>query len=384
MESMKNNLFSFLILIFAVACHSNQESPTNLKNLALARGVTIGTLYNSGYSAPPFSDFDIYNQTIVREFTTISLEWEFAMDEIWLAENSMDYSYLDKALQFATDNGLQVRGTHLIWHATIPPWLENGSYTNEQVSTLVQGYIAGLMAHITTNFPGILSAINMVNEVIRDDADPDTTYGNLRNTFWVRKLGATFITDIANWTKAAMGSESIPLYLNEYGVELAGDKLLRFLSLLDDLQSSSVPLDGVGLQAHFSIHDLIDDPFQGTVFQSVLEEYASRGLYIEITELDVRINDDQSGKSDDKLIRQSDLYQEVVAAALNNPLVKGIHLWGFQDDLSYLNGSADWLPQSRDWGLIFDENFQPKPAYYGLARALQEQSRLTMATCTSL
>ncbi len=240
------------------------------------------------------------------------------------------------------------------------------------------------MAHITTNFPGILSAINMVNEVIRDDADPDTTYGNLRNTFWVRKLGATFITDIANWTKAAMGSESIPLYLNEYGVELAGDKLLRFLSLLDDLQSSSVPLDGVGLQAHFSIHDLIDDPFQGTVFQSVLEEYASRGLYIEITELDVRINDDQSGKSDDKLIRQSDLYQEVVAAALNNPLVKGIHLWGFQDDLSYLNGSADWLPQSRDWGLIFDENFQPKPAYYGLARALQEQSRLTMATCTSL
>lgn len=381
-----STLIGSFLFFGSVGCNSSGESGTDtpcsvdtgktvsLKTLAADKSVSLGTLYNYAYSGSSYADGDCYNETIVSDFDTISLEWEFAMDEIWEGESSYNYTYLDKALEFAESNGLKVRGTHLVWYATTPEWLENGSYSGVQVTTLLQDYINGLFSHIESNYPGVVTEINIVNEVIRDDNDTDLTYGDLRNTFWVQKLGTSYVEDIFNWADSAKtaSSSSAKFYINDYGIELDNTKQDRFVTLLDSLISASAPVDGVGLQAHFSIHDTIDDAFVGSQFSSVLTEYAGKGVEISLTELDVRINDDESGKTSAKLDSQKALYKEIVGLCLDNSSVKGIHLWGFNDDLSYLNGSAEWLPQERDWGLIFDSSYQSKPSYYGIAEALEE------------
>lgn len=355
-------------------CSIDTGKGISLKTLAADKSISIGTLYNYAYSQSSYDDSDCYNTTIVSDFDTISLEWEFAMDEIWQGEYSYDYTYLDKALEFARDNGLKVRGTHLLWYSTIPEWLEEGSYTGTQVAAFLQSYIDALFGHIESNYPGIVVEINVVNEVIRDDNDSDATYGDLRNTFWAQKLGSSYVEDVFNWADSARiaASSNAKFYINDYDIELESGKQDRFITLLDNLIAASVPVDGVGLQAHFSIHDNIDDAFDKTEFTNVLNEYAGKGMEISLTELDVRINDDETRKTSTKLDEQKALYKQVVEICLTVSAVKGIHLWGFNDDLSYLNGSADWLPQNRDWGLIFDGAYQAKPAYYGIAEALQE------------
>jgi endo-1,4-beta-xylanase len=367
----------FIIILFLISsCETsgnNSSSVTEpeisyLKDLAAARGITIGSLYNYGYSNPIYVNYLTYNDVLKSEFSMMSLEWEFAMDEIWTSESVYDYTYLDHALQYAYDNNISVRGTHIFWHANIPSWLESGAYDSVTVQSLVQAYITALFNHIQTNFPGVMTEVNVVNEVIRDDWDTDTTYNELRNTFWVQKLGTNYIENAFNWTKTAFPSAK--LFINDYGTEFQGAKQIRLTNLLAALQTASVPVDGVGLQAHFSIHDIMEDPFDPALFSTALNIYKTMGFEIAITEMDVRINDDQTGITDAKLLDQAARFKQVVQLSLENSAVKSISLWGFNDDLSYLNGSAAWLPQTRDWGLIFDADFIKKPAYYSITEAL--------------
>jgi len=128
------------------------------------------------------------------------------------------------------------------------------------------------------------------------------------------------------------------------------------------------------LQCHFTTdkEELYDVPFDKTKFENAIADYQNLDLEIIITELDVRINDDQKGKSDEKFEEQAVVYRQVFETCLKYSLVKNITMWGFNDDLSYLNGSAEWLPQSRDWGLIFDENFNPKPSYFSVTEELKK------------
>jgi endo-1,4-beta-xylanase len=380
MLNMKTKLKSavpFIIILFLISsCETsgnNSSSVTEpeisyLKDLAAARGITIGSLYNYGYSNPIYVNYLTYNDVLKSEFSMMSLEWEFAMDEIWTSESVYDYTYLDHALQYAYDNNISVRGTHIFWHANIPSWLESGAYDSVTVQSLVQAYITALFNHIQTNFPGVMTEVNVVNEVIRDDWDTDTTYNELRNTFWVQKLGTNYIENAFNWTKTAFPSAK--LFINDYGTEFQGAKQIRLTNLLAALQTASVPVDGVGLQAHFSIHDIMEDPFDPALFSTALNIYKTMGFEIAITEMDVRINDDQTGITDAKLLDQAARFKQVVQLSLENSAVKSISLWGFNDDLSYLNGSAAWLPQTRDWGLIFDADFIKKPAYYSITEAL--------------
>ncbi len=363
-----------LLALFALYACSNpgqgSSSSAGLRDYAKAAGISIGSLYNYSYSESSYPDHGTYNKILSNEFDTISLEWEFAMDTLWIGPTEYDYTFLDKAFEFAQAHNVKIRGTHLVWYSTIPDWLENGSYTNGEIQSMLQEYITALGNHIQNKYPGVLSEVNVVNEVIRDDSDSDTTYGIYRNKFLPEKLGATFVKDLFNLADTAFPDTK--LFLNDYGNEMSGDKTTRFLSLVDSLITDGAPIDGVGLQAHFTIHDIQEDLFDSASFAGVLTEYANRNLEIAITELDVRINDDQTGVTDAKLSEQADVYRDVFSTALSNSDVTSISLWGFQDDLSYLNGRAGWLVQDRDWGLIYDSAFARKPAYYTIVETLRK------------
>lgn len=65
-------------------------------------------------------------------------------------------------------------------------------------------------------------------------------------------------------------------------------------------------------------------------------------------------------------------YREIVAAYVDvvpPELRGGITVWGILDGDSWIPG----FRQRRDWPLLFDDVFQPKPAFYGFAAGLDDE-----------
>ncbi|MBU0935981.1 MAG: endo-1,4-beta-xylanase [Spirochaetes bacterium] len=156
------------------------------------------------------------------------------------------------------------------------------------------------------------------------------------------------------------------MFINEYGIEQSGEKLEGLLSLLDELLAAGVPIDGVGFQCHTSI----DEEFSPSELGQAMDAVIAKGLEVQITELDVRINDDQTGKSSQKLAAQAELFGAIASeAAQRYPECSALVLWGLSDADSYVNHSS-WLSQDKDWPHPYDENFMPKPAFQALYQAL--------------
>ena len=75
------------------------------------------------------------------------------------------------------------------------------------------------------------------------------------------------------------------LYLNDYGVELQGKaKSMAFYNLAMRLKNDGIPIDGVGLQCHFSICEVDSVKLDNTI-----KRFEEAGLKCIITELDMGV-----------------------------------------------------------------------------------------------
>jgi endo-1,4-beta-xylanase len=74
----------------------------------------------------------------------------------------------------------------------------------------------------------------------------------------------------------------------------------------------------------------------------------------------------------DPLVRQQQIYHDVLAACLASTACKAYYTWGVSDRANmYQRRARDSHPDAKP--LPFDENYQKKPAYYGMLAALQER-----------
>ena len=104
-----------------------------------------------------------------------------------------------------------------------------------------------------------------------------------------------------------------------------------------------------------------------TVIDANIKRIAYIGLQVHFTELDVRIPVDAAGKaSAADLETQARIYGELAAICFKHALCTSIQTWGFTDKYS-------WIPQTYPGfgaALLFDDAYQPKPAYKALRDAL--------------
>ncbi len=144
---------------------------------------------------------------------------------------------------------------------------------------------------------------------------------------------------MVEWYKIArQASPETELFINDYGILSGGgsdtlhqdhyEKTIRYL--LDN----GAPLDGIGLQSHFS--SSLTSPEK---VWTLLNRYGAFGKKLYISELDVDVAPPEL---------QADYLRDFMTLCFSHPQVDGIQLWGFW-------AGRHWKPQcalyNKDWSL---------------------------------
>jgi endo-1,4-beta-xylanase len=337
--------------LFGKESHMQTNHTASLRALAEQHGILIGAAASSRLLRTDSA----YRETLAQEFNLLTIENELKFGPLCPRLGAYDFGPVEELVEFAQANDMRVRGHTLLWHQMNPDWLKEGNYNRNQALDLLRRHIFTTTGH----FRGEIYAWDVVNE-------PVETNGGLRDSFWMHTIGPDYIEYAFRWAREA--DPGARLFINEYGAEGFNEKSTALYDLLKDLLKQGVPIDGVGLQMHVSItgSDAFSTPPAVHELFDNMKRLSDLGLEIHITEMDVQIHG-VAGTAAEQLKKQAEVYEQVLGTALRNPQLKAFILWGFTDRYS-------WIPNFTgcpDAPLLFDEYYQPKPAYEAVYQTLE-------------
>lgn len=317
----------------------------SLREVAEDAGVLIGSgaiksMTTTSDGRPPnYLAEPQFRDVLSEQFNSLSpendLKWMFVHPD----EDVYDFEGLDRLVDFAEANDIQVKGHGLISGCCNPDYLV--AKVDDPAA-----FRAAMVEHFTTvmqRYAGKMDRWDVVSEAL-------TTYGGegLQHTDFYKALGPDYVAEAFRIAHAA--DPNAKLFINENLIETFPEKRQELYDLVSGLVADGVPIDGVALQ----MHQTLEGPAPG-VITKIVESYHALGLEVSIAELDVHTLDPES---------QAQIYHDVVAEALDSGITE-ISFWGFTDKHLYT-----WLPGAKP--LIFDEEYNPKPAYFAVLRALKE------------
>ena len=347
--------FLCVLAVLSVTAEPQPAAPEagTLRQAGEARHILIGAAAASRYL-----DEADYAAVLGSEFSQLQAENEMKFGVIHPRPDSdanpYDFKGGDALVAFAQGHNMVVRGHTLVWHNQIPDWVKTGNYTPEQLATILQGHIHSVMTHYASK----VYAWDVVNEAFNDD-------GTMRHTIWFDWPGigagknTKYVEQAFRWAHEA--DPAAKLFYNDYDAEVINRKSDAIYEMARDFKKRGVPLDGVGFQAHVSLK--FDDPAKLASFAKNLERFAKLGLEVQITELDVRLDN----SSADSLNAQAKLYGEITRVCVEQPACKLIQTWGFTDKHSWIPG----FYKGQGWALLWDDKYQKKPAYEAVRDALK-------------
>jgi endo-1,4-beta-xylanase len=105
-------------------------------------------------------------------------------------------------------------------------------------------------------------------------------------------------------------------------------------------------------------------PDQATL-EAALRATADLGVDVAYTELDVRLNTTTVNEA--AIARQTLVWENVARACLNVKQCIGMTVWGVSDKYSWIPG----VFKGEGKGLLFDDDYSKKEAYYGFKRGIE-------------
>jgi endo-1,4-beta-xylanase len=318
-----------------------------LRSLADQRQFLIG----AAVAAQPLRSVAAYAETLAREFNIVTPENVMKMESLQPERGVFNFTEGDHLVGFAEAHRMKVRGHTLVWHNQLPSWLAAGEFDSDTLRAILREHIMTVAQH----YRGRISAWDVVNEAITDER-------NMRDTVWLRGLGENYIADAFRWAHDA--DPAARLFYNDYNAECLNPKSDAVYALVADLVRQGVPIHGVGLQMHIGI----DKPPSPADVAANIARLNVLGLQVQITEMDVKI---QKGTGDEakRFKEQAQVYRDMLTVCLQAENCTGFVLWGFTDLYSWIPGFTG----HDDAALIFDKQYQPKPAYHALIRAFSEK-----------
>ena len=319
------------------------------------------------------------SELIIREFNSVTAENDMKMGPIHPKENEYNWANADSIVAFAERNKIKIRGHNLLWHSQAPAWMFKDDAGNQVSKEVLLKRLKDHITAVMTRYKGKIYAWDVVNEAIDDNPD---VY--MRNTLWYQICGDDFIP--AAFRYAHEVDPKAALYYNDYNSENPSkrDKIYKLVKSLID---AKVPIDGIGLQGHWKLADPSPE-----LIREALDKYASLGMKLQITELDVTIREPQprrapgdtapvvqpydSGYTASIAKRQTERYQSIFKIFRDyRKVITNVTFWNVSDNHSWLDNRGGGLAGGaaasqattrttrKAYPLLFDENLQRKKAY---------------------
>ena len=302
----------------------------------------------------------VLGELISDQFGMLVPEGELKWVALRPAQDQFDFTQSDALFQFAAKHRMLVRGHTLVWHNSVPKWLEQNAASLDVRKLLVE--------HIQTvvgRYRGRVHSWDVVNEAI---LPKDGQADGLRKSFWFDSIGPDYL-ELAYRTARATDPQAKLTY-NDYGVETdsADDTERRkvILALLRSMQQKKIPLDAVGIQSHIKAAS----PNKiGNDLAEYINAIQAMGLEVYLTELDVNEDDITSDEVSVRDAGVADTYRNFLKVALANPAVKMMLTWGCSDRRTWLNDGPTHhrkQPNRPQRSLPFDPQYRPTPAFFAM------------------
>jgi endo-1,4-beta-xylanase len=326
------------------AAPAAETSGPSLRSLAQKRGIGIGTSVDLG----PFSNDPNYRQVLAREFQILVPENAWKFEFVHPNRDRYEFGQVDTLINFAKDNNMEVRGHPLVWHYSLPKWINEGNFSRDELIDILRTHVKTLVGR----YRGQIPVWDVVNEAINRD-------GSLRDTIWLRNIGPEYIDMAFQWAHEA--DPQAKLFYGEYMTEEINQKSDGVYTLVSGLLQRGVPIDGVGFQSHLGLSYL---PRLDSLAQN-FDRFNQLGLEVQFTELDMKIQDGK-GSLEERLAKQAKAYSDLLKVCLQAKKCTALITWGFTDRYTWI---AD-VTGEVEAPLIFDASYRPKPAYNALKEVL--------------
>lgn len=327
---------------------------------------TYGKLFLIGMAGDIPGNYSADELRLIKEnFTVVTPENCMKPGPVHPEADKWNFERPDALVKWCQENDIVVHGHTLVWHGQTGNWFFQDA--NKEVLT------QRLKDHISTlvgRYRGKIRSWDVVNEAINDGGNAQTAETeNLRRSNWQKIIGPDFLP--LSFKFAHEADPNAKLFYNDYNIE-AGAKHGSSMVLLKRLIKEGAPIYGVGIQGHWTTGRV---PF--AEIDKAISDYASLGLKVSISELDLTIRGASGGQlgggggrgarratpaSPQDLQAQANDYAKLFSIFIKHKdSIDRVTFWGLNDRRSWRAGQNP---------LIFDSNNLRKPAYVAIVDAM--------------
>jgi len=277
------------LLLGAVACGGKQSAEPK-KGLAGQENKFLGNIISNSIPA----DFDTY-------WNAVTLENASKWGSVELFRNTMDWTKVDDAYQYALSHQMPFNQHSLLWGAQQPAWINNLNAAAQatEIEDWIRQYCERYpQTHLLTVANEPVNQPPLYAQNLGGDGDSSMDW-----LIWA-------------YQKARQHCPLQKLIISEYGVIADADLRNQYLDIIDALSSRDL-LDGIGIEGVALNRQNIN----AEQLQAALDQFANRGLPIYITQMYV---------TNDDLQAQKNTYAELFPIIWEHAAVAGVTLWGYQ------------------------------------------------------
>ncbi len=320
---------------------------------------------------------DVFRGFTKESWRGILNDWEKikkALDAGDVPSAQYNWGIPDAAVSFAKTHGLTIRAQHLIWGADIPDSLYTGGFNSEELTKILE----------FTTKSRVLRYKGKIHEWdVPDEAAATIVGDNVKGKFWYDKLGNTSdgigkvaIDKVAQWAKEADPDAKLVM-VEDHIIEGASmpnaisffkQTATKAFELMSHFKQEGVPIDKVGIENNLWIYAA---PTKEQMV-SVLNRVKAMGFELGSTEANVVSYQEDgfwpalktSSPVPNPLEVQAKVFADLVAAY--QEVGGDFALGGMSDSTVW---TAAKYPKGKN--TLFDENKQPKPAYFAVKDVLK-------------
>ncbi len=318
-------------------------------------------------------------EIIKTQFNSLTPENFTKWERIHPEPDEYNFAVVDSFVKFGEQQNMFMVGHCLVWQFQTPSWVFKNDSKNLSDRDVLLAVLKDHIFTVVGRYKGKIGGWDVVNEAFSDD-------GKLKKTRWLGIIGEDYIEKAFVWAhEADPGAE---LYYNDYNMYVP-EKRDAVVKFVRELQSKGVPIHGIGMQGHWGLnYPSLED------LEAAIVAYGELGLSVHITELDINVLPDPfenqgaditfrfkrrkamnpypDALPDSMQMVQSERYAEIFKVFnKHSDIVERVTLWGVHDGLSWRNY---WPIRGRTaYPLLFDRNYQPKPAFYAVIKTVKEE-----------